>query len=139
MEKESEDPFQRGGEKLGSSVCPENVGWGKLSTYVPISMGGMKNECKGAFQTDEEQAELELLDELLSSQNSYEESWRLSAWRVGRGSVLLLEFPPNCLRPTCLCCQPVSCSNWTEARFRAFGLHTSQINFSMVLVVQLLD
>ena len=56
-----------------------------------------------------------------------------SAWRVGRGSALLLEFPPNCLRPACLCCQPV-CSCWTEARFRAFGLHTSQIRFSIVLV-----
>ena len=66
MEKESEDPFQRGGEKLGSSVCPENVGWGKLSTYVPISMGGMKNECKGAFHTDEEQAELETFGLLCS-------------------------------------------------------------------------
>ena len=45
---------------------PRKCGVGK-NLYIGSHInGGMKNECKGAFHTDEEQAKLELLDELLS-------------------------------------------------------------------------
>ena len=65
MEKESEDPFQR--RKVGIKCMPRKCGVGKNFYIGSHINGSMKNECKGAFHTGEEQAELELLDELLSS------------------------------------------------------------------------
>ena len=56
--------------KVGIKCMPRKCGVGKNLPDSHIN-GSMKNECfavqGGAFHTDEEQAELELLDELLSS------------------------------------------------------------------------